>query len=100
MTRGTPRWRNIPGTMTHESAAVPIVADGQQEQQLAIVQSLLAPFIEQLGATKVELGRVARRNAARADCLLTPVSGPPGRPGRALLYVVIGLLLRNSRQFQ
>jgi excisionase family DNA binding protein len=60
-------WPHNPSqTTVHHNAHIPYqgteIADvGPQAQSLALVQRLLAPFVEELGATKLELGRVQER---------------------------------------
>jgi excisionase family DNA binding protein len=51
------------GASTHSQDRA-IVDDAHAEQQLAVVQRLLAPFIEELGATKIELGRTREQRDA------------------------------------
>jgi len=57
----TPSQPGVRHNPPNPSQAGAIVDEGQQAQQLAIVQQLLAPFIAELGATKVELGRTVER---------------------------------------
>jgi excisionase family DNA binding protein len=52
----------------HNGAVSPqagmLVGDGQEAHQLAVVQRLLAPFVEELSRTNAELGRTQERLAA------------------------------------
>ena len=57
----TPSQLGVRHNLPNPSQAGALVDEGQQAQQLAIVQQLLAPFIAELGATKVELGRTVER---------------------------------------
>jgi excisionase family DNA binding protein len=56
-----PSHTNVHHNAPNPSQGSAIVDEGQQAQQLAVVQRLLAPFIEELGATKLELGRTQER---------------------------------------
>jgi len=64
-----------------------LVDASQQAEQLAVVQRLLAPFVEELGRTREELGRTAERlrvteqerdqlRAEVARLTAAPTSGP------------------------